>query len=178
MLANVNVVGPDSVAQSIVIDGDKQFYIPTEFKAQNLSFTKSGEGYQALCLPFITYEGLGIVNEDGTIDQDIETFSAGEPVLFEDAVSINESGWSIYPGFFAETERGYIFDGTSFVFAENISPFTYVWDDPNGIKDLKDLKDSKDLKDPGNIIYTIAGQRVGKPTKGLYIVGGKKYLVK
>ena len=179
LLANVNVVGPNSVAQSIVIDGDKQFYIPTEFTAQNLTFTKSGEGYQALCLPFNEYiEGLGIVNEDGSIDRDIETFEAGEPVLFNGPVSLNISHRDIHPGFFAETESGYIFDGTSFVFAENISPFTYVWDDPNGIKDLKDLKDSKDLKDPGNIIYTIAGQRVGKPTKGLYIVGGKKYLVK
>ena len=27
-------------------------------------------------------------------------------------------------------------------------------------------------------IYNIAGQRVSKPTKGLYIVGGKKVLVK
>ncbi len=182
LLANVNVVGPDSVAQSLIIDGDKPFYIPTEFKAQSLSFTKSGEGYQALCLPFITWKGLGIVNEDGTIDQDIETFSAGEPVLFEDAVSINESGWSIYPGFFAETERGYIFDGTSFVFAEGISPFTYVWDEPNGIKEIDNGQrisfSSTKSTDNGLPVYNIAGQRVSKAAKGLYIVGGRKVMVK
>ena len=182
LLANVNVVGPDSVAQSLIIDGDKPFYIPTEFKAQNLSFTKSGEGYQALCLPFITWKGLGIVNEDGTIDQDIETFNAGEPVLFEDAVSINESGWSIYPGFFAETERGYIFDGTSFVFAENISPFTYVWDEPNGIKEIDNGQrtsfSSTKSTDNRLPVYNIAGQRVSKPAKGLYIVNGRKVIVK
>ena len=174
LLANVNVVGPDNVAQTIVIDGDKPFYIPTELKAQSLTFAKSGEGYQALCLPFNTWRGIGIVNEDGTIDQDIETFCAGEPVLFEGNVSINESGWSIIPGYFGETESGYIFDGTSFVFAENISPFTFVWDDPNGIETI----DNGQWTIDNAVIYNIAGQRVSKPTKGLYIIGDKKVLVK
>ena len=174
LLANINVVGPDSIAQSLVIDGDKPFFIPTEFTAESVTFTKSGDGYQALLLPFSTWAGLGIVNENGTIDNGPETFGAGLPVLFKDNVSITENGRTINEGTYAETESGYIFDGTSFVFAENISPFTYVWDDPNGIKDLKDLKDSKDLND--NSIYNLAGQRVSKPTKGLYIIGGKKIL--
>ncbi len=178
LLANVNVVGPDSTAQTLVIDGDKPFYIPQEFTATDLAFTKSGEGYQALLLPFDTWAGLGIVSEGGVVDSAPETYVAGQPVLFQDNVSINEQGRQVHPGFFGETESGYVFDGTSLVYAEGISPFTFVWDDPNGIKDLKDLKDSKDLKDPGNNIYTIAGQRVSKPTKGLYIVGGKKILVK
>ena len=175
LLANVNVVGPDSIAQTLVIDGDKPFFIPTEFTAEDITFTKSGEGYQALRLPFNTWAGLGIVKEDGSIDLAPETFCAGEPVLFKDKVSIKEQSRTISAGTFAETENGYIFDGSSFVFAENISPFTYVWDDPNGINDLKDSKDSKDLN---HSIYNIAGQRVNKPAKGLYIVGGKKILVK
>ncbi|MBQ6192173.1 MAG: M60 family metallopeptidase [Bacteroidaceae bacterium] len=190
LLANVNVVGPDSVARSLVIDGDKPFFIPTEFTAENISFTKSGEGYQALRLPFDTWAGLGIVREDGTVDNAPETFAAGEPVLFKDAVSISEPssgdalthetfGRLVHEGTFAETESGYIFDGSSFVLAENISPFTFIWDDPNGVQDLKeDFKDHTDLKNLDNAFYNMAGQRVGKPSKGLYIKGGRKVLIK
>lgn len=172
LLANVNVVGPDSIAQFLVIDGDKPFYIPTEFTAENLTFTKSGEGYQALCLPFNTWNGLGLVREDGTIDNMVETCLAGLPVLFKDNVSINEPGRTINAGTFAETESGYIFNGTSFVYAENISPFTYVWDDPNGIETIQNSQ----FKIQNNSIYNLAGQRVSKPAKGLYIIDGKKML--
>ena len=182
LLANVNVVGPDSTAQKLVIDGDKPFYIPTEFTAENLSFTKSGEGYQALQLPFATWAGLGIVGEDGTIDSAIETFAAGKPVLFKDNVSITESGRTVEAGTFAETENGYIFDGTSFVYAENISPFTYVWEeDPDGIGEIHNSEFKIQNEEA---IYNIAGQMVngkfvnGKLPRGLYIVGGKKVLVK
>ena len=175
LLTNVNVVGPDSVAQVIVIDGDKPFYVPTEFTAESLTFTKSGDGYQALCLPFDTWAGLGTVNEYGSIDPSPETFVAGTPVLFKDDVSITESASrTVNAGTFAETESGYIFDGTSFAYAENISPFTYVWDDPIGIKDITGSQQTTDKGQQS--IYNIAGQRVSKPTKGLYIVGGRKIM--
>jgi hypothetical protein len=59
-----NVVNGEGVAQQLLINGDKPFFIPTEFHTWNLSFTKSGEGYQALRLPFDTWEGLGIVSSD------------------------------------------------------------------------------------------------------------------
>ncbi|MBR3857931.1 MAG: M60 family metallopeptidase, partial [Bacteroidaceae bacterium] len=66
LLANVNVVGPDSVAQSLVIDGDKPFFIPTDFTASSLTFTKSGEGYQALRLPFNSYP-IAYITDDGEV---------------------------------------------------------------------------------------------------------------
>ena len=154
------MVGPDSVAQSLIIDGDKPFYIPTEFKAQSLSFTKSGEGSQALLLPFDTWAGLGVVNADGTVDDTPET----------------------YAGTFAEAENGYVFDGNNFVFAEGISPFTYVWDEADGIKEIDNRQrtsfSSTKSTDNGLPVYNIAGQRVSKPAKGLYIVGGRKVIVK
>ncbi|MBQ7461463.1 MAG: hypothetical protein IJS63_04305, partial [Bacteroidaceae bacterium] len=177
LLANVNVVGPDSVAQTLVIDGDKPFFIPTDFTASSLTFTKSGEGYQALCLPFDTWAGMGIIDEYGSVDSTPETFVAGQPVLFNEAVSITENGRAIHAGTFAETESGYVLDanGRSFVYAENISPFTYVWEDITGIRDLKE---SKNLSDSKDAIYNLSGQRVGKPAKGLYIIGGRKVLVK
>ena len=43
---------------------------------------------------------------------------------------------------------------------------------------ISDLKDFKDLKDPNDLIYTLAGQRVQKPASGVYIVGGKKIVIK
>ncbi len=182
LLANVNVVGPDSVAQSLIIDGDKPFYIPTEFKAQSLSFTKSGEGSQALLLPFDTWAGLGVVNADGTVDDTPETYAAGHPVLFQGNVSITENDRTIHAGTFAEAENGYVFDGNNFVFAEGISPFTYVWDEADGIKEIDNRQrtsfSSTKSTDNGLPVYNIAGQRVSKPAKGLYIVGGRKVIVK
>ena len=182
LLANVNVVGPDSVAQSLIIDGDKPFYIPTEFKAQSLSFTKSGEGSQALLLPFDTWAGLGVVNADGTVDDTPETYAAGQPVLFQGNVSITENDRTIHAGTFAEAENGYVFDGNNFVFAEGISPFTYVWDEADGIKEIDNRQrtsfSSTKSTDNGLPVYNIAGQRVSKPAKGLYIVGGRKVIVK
>ena len=175
-LDNINVVGPDSVAQYLVIDGDKPFYIPTDFTTQNISFTKSGEGYQALLLPFSTWSGLGVVKEDGSIDPTPETFVAGEPVVFKDNVNIAENASrTVNAGTFAETESGYIYNPNgegSLIYAENISPFTYVWDDPNSIETIENGQ----LKIDNAAIYNLAGQRVSKPTKGIYIIGGKKIL--
>lgn len=189
LLANNNVVAPHKIyplltAQSLVIDGDKPFYVPTEFYAENISFTKSGNGAQALCLPFNTYHGWGIVDGDGSINSDWESYDAGDPVLFYGNVSIDGTE-SIKPGSYGVTERGFILDPdfnhqtssiVQLIYAENISPFTYVWDEASGIPS-PDLKDLKNLEED-RAIYNIAGQRVGKPTKGLYIVGGRKVLVK
>ena len=180
LLANVNVVGPDSIAQSLVIDGDKPFYIPTEFTASNLTFTKSGEGYQALCLPFNTWAGLGFITEDGSLDSTPETYIAGMPVVFQGKVSIAEPGKTVNAGAFAETESGYILDadGKSFVYAENISPFTYVWDDPNGIETIE--QSTVNIEHSANAIYDLSGRKYvnSKLPRGLYIVGSKKVLVK
>ena len=182
LLANVNVVGPDSVAQSLIIDGDKPFFIPEDFTAQSLTFSKSGEGSQALLLPFDTWAGLGVVNADGTVDDTPETYAAGQPVLFQGNVSITENDRTIHAGTFAEAENGYVFDGNNFVFAEGISPFTYVWDEANGIKEIDNRQrtsfSSTKSTDNGLPVYNIAGQRVSKPAKGLYIVGGRKVIVK
>ena len=175
LLANVNVVGPDSVAQSLIIDGDKPFFIPEDFTAQSLTFSKSGEGSQALLLPFDTWAGLGVVNADGTVDDTPETYAAGQPVLFQGNVSITENDRTIHAGTFAEAENGYVFDGNNFVFAEGISPFIYVWDEADGIKEIDNRQRTTDNGLP---VYNIAGQRVSKPAKGLYIVGGRKVIVK
>ena len=177
LLANANVVDGNGSAQSVVINGDKPFYVPTDFTAQNLTFTKNGEGYQALCLPFDTWAGLGFITEEGSLDNTPETYAAGLPVVFQGKVSIEESGRTISAGTFAETEHGYILDsdGSSYVFAENISPFTYVWEEGSGIQEMKN--EELRMKNADGI-YNIAGQRMQKLQKGVNIVNGKKVLVK
>ena len=167
-----NVVNADGVAQQLQINGDKPFYIPTDFMADSLSFTKSGDGYQALRLPFDTQAGLGFVDVIPADQLPDGLVPAGLPVLFQGNVNITESERRVNAGTFAETESGYIYDGTSFVYAENISPFTYVWDDPNSIETIENGQ----LKMDNAAIYNLAGQRVSKPTKGIYIIGGKKIL--
>ena len=132
------------------------------------------------------------MNEDGTVDEGIKTFAAGEPVLFKDKVSITQEGMTVKAGTYAKTESGYILDpnvvpnktsSVQLIYAENISPFTYVWDETDGIHEIDKGQETRDkgqeTRDKGQqSIYNIAGQRVSKPTKGLYIVGGKKVLVK
>ena len=57
-------------------------------------------------------------------------------------------------------------------------------DNPDGINDLKDSKDLNDLKSSSDAIYNLAGQKVnaksqnGKLPKGIYIIAGKKHIVK
>jgi hypothetical protein len=185
LLANVNVVGPDSVAQSLVIDGDKPFYIPTDFTAESLSFTKSGEGYQALRLPFDTQAGLGFVDVIPADQLPDGLVPAGLPVLFQGNVSITESDKKVNAGTFAETENGYIYDGTSFVFAERISPFTYVWDEPNGIDNVN-VNGNVNFNRNHDAVYDLSGRKINSQhstlnsqlNKGIYIVNGKKVMVK
>lgn len=182
LLAMTNVVDGDGQAQSLVIDGDKPFFIPTDFTAEKLTFTKSGEGQQALCLPFNSIP-IAYITDDGEVHDNTDfkgAISAGSPVIFNLSLNYSLPAYddTVYAGTYGETESGYIYNpagGGSYVFAENISPFTYVWDEPNGIGDIKGVKDMKDAADG---IYNIAGQRVSKPEKGLYIIGGRKVLVK
>ena len=181
LLQKANVVNAEGIAQQINIDGNKPFYIPTDFTAEVLSFTKSGEGYQALRLPFDTQAGLGFVNVDGPADQLPDGLvAAGLPVLFQGNVNITESGRKINAGTFAETESGYIYNGTSFVYAENISPFTYVWEkpDPDGIDGPQCLTPS--LSKGEGAVFDLCGRKITNgqtPTaKGLYIHNGKKIL--
>lgn len=170
LLQKANVVSAESEAQKVEIDGDKPFYIPTEFTAQQVIFTKEGTGYQALKLPF------------DMIEEDTKTIPAGEPVIKEGKVEINANSVVIKAGTYDVTESGYILasDGNSYIFAENISPFTYVWDEPNGIENVN-VNDNVNKGEEG-AVYDLAGRKIAngqKPTaKGLYIHNGKKILIK
>ena len=69
------------------------------------------------------------------------------------------------------------------VYAENISPFTYVWDDPNGIENVN-VNDNVNKGEEA--VYDLSGRKVisklstlnSQLSKGIYIINGKKILIK
>jgi hypothetical protein len=182
LLANVNVVGPDSTAQSLVIDGDKPFYIPTDFTAESLSFTKSGEGYQALTLPFPVKEGYVGTITNYQLDTTVESIAAGMPVVTNGQVSITANDVTVNAGTYAQTESGNALDaeGKSVVAAEDITPFTYIF---NEVFNLGDDETSIS-EESENAVYDLSGRRINSQfsilnsqlPKGIYIVNGKKIL--
>ena len=198
LLRKPNVVNAEGIAQDVQINGDKPYFVPTDFYTYNLTFTKTGNGYQALRLPFDS-RGIGVITENSTVNTNPMPDTAGLPVLFKDNVteiwtydSEDEIGpIEIYAGTFAETQSGYILspdfnpdiDSTvSLVYSENISPFTYVWenDNPNGIDAPKSLAPS--LSKGEGAVYDLAGRKIAigqqPPAKGLYIHNGKKMMIK
>ena len=184
LLQTPNVVSAEGVACQVQINGDKTYFVPTDFTAQQITFSKKGTGYQVLRLPFDTQAGLGFVDVDPADQLPDGLVPAGLPVLFQGNVNITESERKVNAGTFAETENGYIYDGTSFVYAENISPFTYVWGepDPDGIN--SPLLTSPKVE---GFVYDLSGRKIANSQfsilnsqlpKGIYIINGKKILIK
>jgi len=189
LLANINVVGGDSIAQSLVIDGDKPFYIPTEFTAANLSFSKSGEGYQALTLPFQVKEGyIGTVT-NYQLDTTVESIAAGMPVVTEGQVSITANNVAVNVGTYAQVQTGYVLDaeGKSVVAADGITPFTYIFSEAFNLGDGEtSINEELRVKneESANAVYDLSGRKVNSQLspvnsqlkKGIYIINGKKIL--
>lgn len=184
LLRQDNVVDADGVAQSFVIDGDEPLYVPTGFTACDLTFSKTADGLQALHLPFATYHGIGSVDKDGTFST-VERMEAGEPVLFNGSTMFQQRNVAVSACSYGVTDSGYVldpdnplsFDWTaSFVWAEHISPFTYVWDDVTGISRTPAAA-PRDA-DRQEALYNLSGQRVSRPAKGIYIKDGRKIMIK
>ena len=192
LLTNGNVVSGEGIAQSLVIDGDKSFYIPTEFTATSLSFSKSGEGYQALRLPFQVKEGFVGTITNYQLDNTVESIDAGLPVVTEGQVSLTANDVVVNAGTYAQTQFGYALapDGISFLYAENFSPFTYVWDDSETTA-IGSIHNSQfTIHNEEGVVYDLAGRSItaaansslftfhSSLNKGIYIINGKKILIK
>ena len=186
LLANTNVVSGEGVAQSLVIDGDKTFYIPEDFNAQQVRFTKTGTGYQALRLPFTVRNGYVGTITNHQLNTSVESIAAGEPVVVDGNIDIVENDVTLNAVTYAQMLPGYVLDaeGKSVVAAEEITPFTYIFseafnlgDDETSLNEELRVK-SEELN--SQFIYDLSGRRVAngqKPTaKGLYIYNGKKVL--
>lgn len=182
LLAQTNVVDADLNAQSLVIDGDRPFYIPTAFKAQDITFTKSGSEYQALNLPFNIWEGfVGVINGTKLVES-VETAQAGEPVVVKGQVNLSAKEMDVVAGTYSSSNGGYILNaaGTEVVASEGEnSPFTYVWDnafvvDATAINDILESD-----KNDSAIVYDLQGRRYDRVAHpGIYVVNGRRILIK
>lgn len=182
LLAQANVVDGDLQAQSLVIDGDKPFYIPTAFTAQDITFTKSGEGRQALKLPFDLWEGyLGVI-EDKSLNTQVETAAAGRPVVVDGKVTLSRKAAGVQAGTYASSTGGYVLnaEGTEVVPSEGgNSPFTYVWDHAFTIEGtaINDILEND--KEGRMTVYDLQGRRVTRVDQpGIYVINGRKTVIK
>ena len=182
LLAQANVVSGDLQAQNLVIDGDKPFYIPTAFTADNVNFTKSGSNHQALKLPFNITEGYVGVLEGNRLVKEAETAAAGKPVVVNGTINLTAKNTEVAAGTWASSTGGFVLnaEGTEVVAAEGeVSPFTYVWEsafvvDATSINSV--LENDKNGK---TTVYDLQGRRTTRITQpGIYIVNGRKTLIK
>ncbi len=180
VLASLNVISADSTAKSIVIDGDLECHIPISFTTESLSFTKSGNGFQALTLPFDVEGVSSIVNYDYVYDT---TAAAGTPAIFKGDVALSLTDVSVTAGDYTTAESGNVLDagGEYVVAATDVSPFTYLFDyafevgNFNSVEQVEaDAEGSSD-----GAIYDLSGRRLSTVTRpGIYIVGGRKVMIK
>ena len=178
VLGTTNVVSKSGVAKQMTISGDQEMVIPQDFTAEVLTFTKKGTGFQALQLPFDVADTLTI--EDNKLEKK-DIVAAGEPVVTKGKVSINLQNAAVKAGEFKTRESGFALNaaGTAVEETTNLSPFTYCFSAAidnitTGIEEI--------LAAPGSVsgkMFDLSGRRVRDTKKsGLYIINGKKALVK
>ena len=129
----------------------------------------------------MAYTSDGIVFKDGKVAEGVNMDDNPDQADFligfyppDDA----ESGTSV---FFADVSPGFDFSGTykaDLAVAANNKAYVYhitVFDEDSwvGVKGIQ-----ANVQKRTNAIYNLAGQRVSKATKGVYIVGGNKVAVK
>ena len=104
-------------------------------------------------------------------------------------VTEEDQGWYAYSGgrYSLQTKLGNTLGGYRFfVTIEDREDNPYATrPNPTEVKikvlgedDATDLKDLKDFNDLNNAIYDLQGRRVETPSKGIYIVNGRKVLIK
>ncbi len=179
LTSSVNVVDVDSTAQRIVIDGDMECHIPQDINAASLTFTKSGEGYQALSLPFPVENGT-TVKYDAFVPED--TVAAGDPVVVEGDITYNLSDICLSQGDYTTAENGNILssDGVAVVQSDEITPFVYLFDNTFEIGEYDAINEMLSAPNADECaVYDLNGRRITKVTKpGVYIVNGVKMFVK
>lgn len=177
VLGSRNIISKAGVAQKLVIDGNKAMTIPSDFTARSLVFTKPATGYQALRLPFdvanaTTVEGNRLVKKDVVAAGNAVVVSGNAEYVLNDA--------AVKAGEFKAQESGNILsaDAESVVASESpLSPFTFNFDNTLTITAINAILSAPDA---GNHeVYDLNGRHIQRVRQGgLYIVNGKKALVK
>lgn len=125
------------------------------------------------------YADAGIMYKDKKVIEDVDFESEPEKVDF--VVGFYAPEDNNVSTFYADVSAGFDFSGTyktDLAVTANDKAYIYhitIYDEDAwvGIRDLK-----TNAKQTGKAIYNLAGQRVSKTTKGVYIVGGNKVAVK
>lgn len=185
IIGTPNIIDVDNTAKSIVLNGDQPAYIPVEAVAENVTFTKSIDGYAALNLPFdvtsANIAGLKTATYDNNILNvtDAGRVAAGKPVVVNGSVNIALSQATVKAGSYQVLNGVKVLaaDGQSVTEVETASPFTYNMEEATGIQNIEEQLSSAGKN--GNNVYDLTGRRVNNPTKaGVYIINGKKAIVK
>lgn len=178
VLGSTNVVSKAGVAGQLVIDGNKAMVLPRDFTAEQLTFTKKGTGYQALQLPFDIH-ATTIVNNERVKNGPV---AAGNPVVVEGDVNYTLSHVAVKAAIFLPKESGFALNttGDAVEATTGLSAFTYNFDGPATITTATAINDIPSQPDAeATQVFDISGRRVGNVKKGgLYIINGKKTLVK
>ncbi len=180
VLGTKNVANQEGVAQSVVIDGNLPIVIPQDITVQNLTFSKDGEGFQALKLPF---DVPNAVTVEGTEKVEKALVKAGSPVIMEGKINFELPDVTLSAGTIKGSESGFVLaaDGNSTIAGEGqISPFTYVFDGAYTLTTATAINDILSAPNAGeHKVYDMSGRRVNSVKQpGLYIVNGKKMMVK
>lgn len=180
-----NVVDETGHAAALTINGNLSWNNPTDIQADEVTFTMESEGYAALNLPFsVTAEevpGLKTVQyaESQFSVVDAEAVEAGQPVVIQGNAQITKTQATVLKGTYNEQENitALATDGQSVVTLEKAAPFLYNLQNCTGIGSI--TADSPILEGRQGI-YDLQGRRLKTlPTrKGIYIVDGKKVMVK
>ncbi len=178
LLAQKNIVSKAGVAKNFVIDGNLPMIIPSDFTAENLTFSKNGDGFQAMTLPF-EVEATTLVNNELTKNGVV---AAGQPVVVDGNASYQLQNTAVKAGDFKATGNGFVLaaDGKRIEAAAEVGPFTYSFDGEaevttaTAINDILSAPNANEQK-----VYDMNGRRVSSVKQpGLYIVNGKKMMVK
>ena len=181
-----NVIDMDGTADSLAINGDLPFFLPSAVQARKLTFAKTINGYAALDLPFAVTSadipGLQTATyTDGNLTlANADEVAARRPVVVNANVKLDLTDVALTEGNFQELSDVVVLsaDGTGVENAPTASPFTF---------DLKSAGDGIQLLKSGveetgaqpAQLYDLTGRRIQTATRpGIYIVKGRKTVLR
>ncbi|MCF0198324.1 MAG: hypothetical protein HUK02_03240 [Bacteroidaceae bacterium] len=177
LLGSTNVINTDGTAQKLVIDGNLPAHLPAA-TAQQLTFTKAGEGFQALTLPFDVQNATTIA--DGVM-QKASTVAAGQPVVIEGAANYVLNNVTVNAGDYTTTANAYVLsaDAKQTEQVAEATAFTYDFGSSFSITTADAINEILSAPDADTQkVFDMNGRRVSSVRQGVYIINGKKVLVK
>ncbi len=183
IINTANVISSDNTAQSIVINGEEPWYLPTDVTAASVAFTKSATGYAAFNLPFsvtsTNIEGLKTATYDGeTLSiSDATTVEAGQPVIVNGDLNLALENTTVKAGSFQPLSAVFVLaaDGASLEAVGSATAFTYPFSEATAIHQV--VREG-DASTSASEVYDLMGRRVNHMNRGIYIINGKNVIVK